>query len=1012
MARGGADGSPLGPLLRGYRMRSGLTQAELAARAGLSLRGLRDMETGRSGRPHLASIRRLAEALGLDPDDRASLLTPVGVVSPANPLAPATPGGSAVGILGPLTIQGDGEQKQCRAPMLRHVLGLLALHAPDPVLIDTIMSEVWGDRPPNTARGQIHARIGQLRRLVGADRVESTAGGYRLRGDLDASRFRGLVDSAERALDTGDRAGAHDRYAQALRLWRGPVLADVSTLRDHPAAAALTARRIEAAIAYADLADGGDRSQGLRWLRELTRDEPLHERLAASLILALAADGEQAAALSTYDTVRATLRDELGIEPGPELRAAHLRVLRQETAAGPTAMTATDRPVPAHLPPAVGGFVGRAAAVARLDAALTDNEPSRDHGGSGGTATVAVIAGTAGVGKTTLAVWWAHRVAHRFPDGQLYANLRGFDPDGPALDPAEAVRGFLDALAVPPERIPNGLDARIGLYRSLLHGRRMLVVIDNARDAAHARPLLAGAATSVTVVTSRDRLAALVAAVNAHLVVLDLLPPQEARTLLAGRLGRARVDAESAAVSDIVDRCARLPLALAVVAAYAAGRPQFPLAGIARDLAAERSGAPAPVVADEVDTVLSWSYHALPPAGARLFRLLALHPGPDLDAAAATSLLGEPAGDGLLALVNAHLVTEHRPGRYTFHDLLRAYAGTRANAEETAADRVAAVRRCADHYLRSMASADVALVPLARPLPLPAAQPGVTPVVVNGSDRGLGWLSVEYPVVRAMLWQADRARLDVHVWQLTWFLWRFLEYRGLLDDWVTVSAVAVEAARRLGDPMALERSHRAAAFALARLHRYDEAKAHMDLAAAQHPALDDPSGYARVLLGQGWITGLSGDRRTALEHTERGLAIFERLGDRLGIMHALAGVGRHLIGVGDVDRALEVLTRAWALHQEIEDPYGRADTLDWLGEAHLARAEPQAAADKFRRAADLHAKIGDRFAEADSHHRLGDAHEAMGDRAGARMAWSSALGILEDIGHDDALTVRGKLAPP
>jgi DNA-binding SARP family transcriptional activator/tetratricopeptide (TPR) repeat protein len=985
-------------------MRSGLTQAELADRAGLSLRGLRDMETGRSNRPHLASIRRLAEVLDLSAEQRAPLLARVGAVVAENPIASATPGESSVGILGPLTVRLDGPQRHLGTPMLRRLLGLLALHAPGPAPIDRIMAGLWDGRPPRSARRQVHIRIGRLRRLLGAERVESVAGGYRLRGGLDASDFCDLVETAGRALAGGDRAGARDRYARALRLWRGPVLADVPGLRDHPAVAGLTARRIGATIAYAGLVEGADRPEGLRWLRELARAEPLHEGLAASLMLTLAAGGEQAAALATYDAIRATLLDELGIEPGPELRDTHLRVLRQNTPPEPTGVKAADRPVPAQLPPAVGGFVGRAPEVALLDAVLTDDDPD---GGAG----VAVVSGTAGVGKTTLAVWWAHRVACRFPDGQLYVNLRGFDPDGPALDPAEALRGFLDALAVPPERIPSGLDARTGLFRSLLHGRRVLVLVDNARDTAHVRPLLAGTATTVTVVTSRDRLGSLTATVGARLVGLDLLPPEEARALLARRLGRARIDAEPTAVAEIVDRCARLPLALAVVAAYAAGRPRFPLAAIARDLAAERSGTPAAMVADEVQTVLSWSYQALPPDGARLFRLLAVHPGPDIDAAAAASLLGMPAGDALLALVNAHLLTEHVPGRYAFHDLLRAYAGARAHAEESAADRDAAVRRSADHYLRSMAGADVALVPLSRRLPLPDAEPGVTPVAVGDRDGALGWLGVEYPVLRAVLRQADRARLDVHVWQLAWFLWRFFEYRGLLDDWFTVSGVAVDAARRLGDPVALERSHRAAAYAHARLHRYDEAMSHMDLAAAQHPALDDPSGYARVLLGQGWVTGLAGDRRTALGYAEHALAIFEGLVDRLGIMHALAGAGRHLIGMGDGDRALKVLTRAWAMHQDIEDQYGRADTLDWLGEAHLLRTEPETAARHFRQAAALHAELGDRYAEAGSYHRLGDAHEAMGDLTGAHAAWSSALRVFEDIGHDDALTVRRKLAP-
>ncbi|GIJ67186.1 BTAD domain-containing putative transcriptional regulator [Virgisporangium ochraceum] len=981
-------GPALGPLIRGYRMRSGLTQAELAGRAGLSVRGLRDLESGRSNRPHLASVRRLTEALGLCPSERASLLAHVGA-APPGPVAPATSMETTVGILGPLVIRGDGHRKSPGAPMLRNLLGTLALYAPGPVATDVVIAHLWGDHPPPSARGQVHVRVGQLRRLLpGPEPVERAPDGYRLRTGLDASTFRALVTTAARALTDGDRRGARDHYARALRLWRGPVLADVGDLRHHPAAVALTALRVEAAIAHAGLAGPADRPEAVRWLRSLAADDPLHEGLAAALTLTLAAAGEQAAALATFDAVRARLREDLGIEPGPDLRAAHLRILR---AAG----SATDRPVPAQLPPAINGFVGRSVELAALDAALP-------RGAAGG-APVVVVSGTAGVGKTSLAVWWAHRVGDRFPDGQLYVNLRGYDPDGPALDPADAARGFLDALGVTPERMPDGLDARVGLYRSLLHGRRILVLLDNARDAAHVRPLLAGAPTSVTVVTSRDRLGGLIATAGARPVPLDLLPPVEACDLLVRRLGRARVDADPGAADEIVDRCAGLPLALAVVAAYAAGRPAFPLTAIARDLATGPSG-------DEVRTVLSWSYRGLPPAQARLFRLLAVHPGPDLDVAAAASLLGAPVGDArsaLHGLAEAHLVTEHVPGRYSFHDLLRAYAATLAAGDP--AGSTAAVRRVADHYLRAVTGIDHLESPQARRLPAVPAGPGVTTVTFTGHDRGQDWLDTELPVLLAVIAQAARAGLDAHVWQFAWGLWRYFEFRGRLSEWCATQELALASARRLGDPLALELTHRGYAFAYARLNRYDDALGHLDRAVAQHEVLADPAGLARLTLSRSWITGLRGDHREALGHAERALAMFEELGDRRGVVHALASAGRHLVDLGDPGHALDVLGRAWDLHQDLVDPYGRADTLDQLGRAHLRRGGPRTAAGHFTRAAALHREIGDRYSEADAYHWLGDAHRAAGDVDAARAAWSAALDLLDELCHDDATVVRGKL---
>ena len=504
-------GDDLGPLLRGYRMRSGLTQAGLAGRAGLSERGLRDLERGRSRRPHLTSIQRLAEAMDLTPAERELLLRRNG--GPVTPAAApqASRGPAGVGILGPLSVTVDAHPVRVGASMLRTLLGLLALHAPDTVPVDEIMAELWGDRPPRTARAQVHVRVGQLRRLLGAEEcVGSVAGGYRLRAGLDASTFTELVTAAERARTDNDHDGCRDRYARALRLWRGPVLADVPGLRYHPVVAGLTARRITATIAYADLALPADLPEALRWLRVLADDEPLHEGLAASLMLGLAAAGDRAAALAVHAATRERLRAELGIEPGPELRAAHLRVLKRETE--------------------------------------------------------------------------------------------------------------------PPHRDP-----------------------------------------------------------------------------------------------------------------------------------------------------------------------------------------------------------------------------------------------------------------------------------------------------------------------------------------------------------------------------------------------DDPGGYARVILGRGWAAGQLGDTREALAHTERALAVFEELGDRLGIAHALAGAGRHLIGLGEVDRALATLTRAWAMHQDLDDPYGRADTLDRLGGAYLLKGRPDTASGHFRRAAALHREVGDRYAEADSWHWLGDAHDAMDDIVGARSAWSSALRILDEIGHDDAAALRDKL---
>jgi tetratricopeptide (TPR) repeat protein len=695
------------------------------------------------------------------------------------------------------------------------------------------------------------------------------------------------------------------------------------------------------------------------------------------------------------------LRDELGIEPGPDLRTAHLDVLRQRS---PAAAVTVRTPVPAQLPPLAGGFVGRADVLARLDAIRADPDTP-----------AVVISGTAGVGKTTLAVRWAHRVVAGFPDGQLYVNLRGFDPTATPLDPADVVRGFLDALGVPPERVPDPLPERIGLYRTLVYGRRMLVILDNARDADQIRPLFPGDPAVLTVVTSRSRLTRLAADIGADQIVLDVLSRAEAEELLVRRIGARRVVAEPSAVREIADLCARLPLALAIVGAYAAGRPQFPLSVVATNLAAGRDTATSvdptpdnPSGTGDIEDVISSSYRALPPLTARLFRLLGVHPGPDIDARAAASLLGVPPVDirgPLSELVEAHLLSEHQPGRYTFHDLLRAYAATLARQE--GAD---ALLRVTDHYLRSLELADHVMSPTARRVSLPSPVPGVTPVEVADRTAASEWVTAERRVLTALISQAAAAELDMHVWQLAWLMWRFFEFRGYLDDWVATQELALVAARRLADPVALEHVHRAYAFAWTRLEKYDRARAHLDEAVAQHDHLDDPHGRARVLLSMSWVEGRDDRLQESLRRAEQALAEFDALEDRLGMTHALASMAWILMKTGDLDRAFDLCTRSLNLHRDLDDAYGRADVLDTMGEIHHRWADYPAAVKYLDEGARLHRELGDRYAEAVSLHELGDAHAAAGEHAQARTVWHTALGILDDLGHSDAATVRAKLA--
>jgi hypothetical protein len=429
---------------------------------------------------------------------------------------------------------------------------------------------------------------------------------------------------------------------------------------------------------------------------------------------------------------------------------------------------------------------------------------------------ISAIDGTAGIGKTALAVHWAHRVAGQFPDGQLYVNLRGFDPDGPVLTPDKAIRGFLDALQVDPHRVPSTLDAQAALFRSLLTGRRMLIVLDNARDSDQVRHLLPGTRGCLVLVTSRNLLTGLLATHGAHPLTLDLLSDGEARDLLIQRLGAARVTAEPEAVDQLVATCARLPLALAIVAARAQ-RTGFALAALAAELRDAGHGLDALDTGDpasQVRAVFSWSYTTLSAPAARLFRLLGLHPGPDIDAAAAAGLTARPLPETrrlLTELTRVNLLTEHLPGRYTFHDLLRAYATEQTHAVDTDHQRRAATTRLLDHYLHTSNMAERLLNPTKEAVDLLPAQPGVTPHQLADRQQALDWFTIERPVLLAAVEHAAATGLDTHAWQLPWTMWTFLNRQGHWHDWAAAGRVAVAAAKRVADLPTQARAHRALA---------------------------------------------------------------------------------------------------------------------------------------------------------------------------------------------------------
>jgi tetratricopeptide (TPR) repeat protein len=676
-------------------------------------------------------------------------------------------------------------------------------------------------------------------------------------------------------------------------------------------------------------------------------------------------------------------------------------------------------PVPAQLPPAIAGFAGRTAELARLDAALVQAERERSAGSVA--VVISALSGTAGVGKTALALQWAHQVADQFPDGQLYVNLRGFGPGGEPAEPAEAICGFLNGFGVPEASIADGVPARAALYRSLVAGKRVLVVLDNARDAEQVRPLLPGSPGCLVIVTSRSNLAGLVVTDGAYPVILDVLSPPEARDVLARRLGEARVASEPEAVEEIIERCARLPLALAIAAARAAARPEFPLAAVA----AELRGATAaldPFGGDgdgdgadsrtDVRAVFSWSCQALSEDAARLFRLLGLHPGQDIGVHAAASLAGLPAGPARLLLADltrSNLLLEYAPGRYSFHDLLRAYAIELTDGHDSEQERQAALHRVLDYYLHAAHQAAALLHPHCDVIEVARAQPGVIAECLTGTPAALTWFNVEHRTLIAVNELALRLGFDTHTWQLAWAMGDFLTRNGRWPDSHTVHHNALHAAERVAHKYATGYAHRALGLANYRLGHRGEARCHNEQALELFGELGEHSAQGQTHLNLAQFFGLDGNDTDALRHAQYAYDHYQAAGNRAGQANALNSIGWFHAQLGDYRQALFRCQQALATLQELDDILGAAHTMDSLAHIHRQLGDQPQAIDCYQQTRDLFREIGASHGEAESLAVLGDVCDDVGDVDAARAAWREALGILVQIGHPGVEQVRAKL---
>lgn len=713
------------------------------------------------------------------------------------------------------------------------------------------------------------------------------------------------------------------------------------------------------------------------------------------LLTVLGADAAEMRVLST-------LRDTIEVAQ-QRSRAAGAERPQGDSWREPGAGQSVPLPVPRQLPPVTRYFAGRDAELGLLGRLLDEADAAAT--------VVGVIDGTAGVGKTTLALRWAHQVKGGYPDGQLHVNLRGFDPEGP-VDPGEVLHRFLQALGVAPESIPASRDAKTALYRSLLADRRILVVLDNAASAADVRPLLPGTATCLVIVTSRDRLDSLVVREGAHRVTLDVLPYREALSLLERWLGPRRLAEQAAAADELMELCARLPLALSIVAARAAGRPGGSLEALAVRLRGvpDRLDALGAGAADlDLRKVFQASYALLPGPAARLFLLLGAHVGPDVDAHACAALLGAgaPPRADLDALTGAHMLTEQADGRFSSHDLLRAFARQLAGRLDEQARR-AAIERVLDYYLCTAVRAGRHIEPC-RAGELPEAGPRWPGPPIEDYAQAIAWFTAELPTLHATMEQAAAEGFDGHVWRLAWAATVFLRRTGRRAERVAVHRAGLAAAERIGDRVVSATSRRLLADGLARLGEHAEALELLESSLAECRALGDARGAFQAHLSLTRLHNATGAHVAALAHAEEALRSSADVGDLLARADALAAVTKQRERLGAHAGALPLGRRALDLYRRLGYWEGEADALRTIGGIERRLGRPEEAIARYERSLELDRRLGDRFWAAHVLDDLADAHEATGDPARARERREEALAIFESMRHPAAEAVRARL---
>ncbi len=958
-------------------------------------------------------------------------------------------------ILGPLEIWTGQDWSGVSAPKWRALLAALVLSQGQVVSTDRLIAELWGDDPPDRAANLVSVYVLRLRRLLGdpEGRVLTTrAPGYQLLlrpGDLDAEHFEMLVRQGAQALAAGDVEGAGRVLREALDLWRGRALADA------PPSALVTAeadRLEESRLSALELRIEADlgchlHAQLVPELRRLLSDHNLREGLWARLLRALDGAGRHAEALAAYGQAREVISDELGVDPGPELQRLYHAMLAVDASApappdagghpakspapstlgpvapgsagspgpppdrsGPGEPLPTPPPVPAQLPADVADFTGRAGQVERLKgllsgARLPDNPA----------VPVAVVAGTPGLGKTTLAVHAAHALRPEFPDGQLYARLLGGSEEPAAPD--EVVARFLRDLGVDGARVPVDGEERAAMFRTRLAGRRMLVVLDDARDAAQVRPLLPGSGSCAVIVTSRHRLSDLA---GSRLIDLDILDDREAAELFARIIGTERAEAEPEAVRDVLAICAGLPLAIRIAGARLTARRGWSVRTLADRLADQRRRMDELTAGDlAVRACFQVSFDTMPrPVSegvdpAHVFRMLGVWQGPSISLPAAAALIGKPedaVAEALEVLVDAHLLESPGPDWYRLHDLLRAYAAERAQADEPPQAVEDAVRRVLDWYMHTSDAAASVVAPYRERVRLDPPRPDCKPLAFADAAQALAWCQQERANLVAATRQAASHGLHDVAWKLPVAIMVCFDRHGYRAEWMTTHQIALASARQSGDLPG-------EAWVLNNLgmvlgeERADDAVGYFEQALAVHGKTGDRRGQAQVANNLAFSYQLLGRHEEAIGALKNALDLQRQVGRRHGEAVALCNLGEAYREFGRLDDAIATSRQALSIVREIGAVRDEGYALYSLGRAHLDLGRAAEAVGFLEQAAAIHQAAGDRAAEAQDLRYLGTAYAREGRTSQAREQWERASSLLRDLGDEQqAAQVRSDLS--